>query len=231
MSEAEPTRRRVQPPMSAFIVDKTHIDLLIAAGLHGPRGLAVSPEWAWRKLSWFAVPYGDVRKAEPKTSYEEAVRELTSETADELGQLLVMENVASVAYRYSEAGRASYYGPEVAAGMEELALPSLPGPTEAYYLEPYRYSDPGYRLNAAEILQALDCFEYQSCEHDEWPRSETLQFCDALRHAVCSRLGEGPWEWDAGEVARARAALPSPASTTSGRSRRRSASARRSTGI
>jgi hypothetical protein len=188
--------------MSAFIVDKTHIDLLLAAGLHGPRGIAVSPDSAWRGLRWFAVPYGDVRHTE--LSYDEAYRELTVENADEVGQLLVMENVASVAYRYSEPGRASYYGPEVAANMEELALLELPGPgpADAYYLEPYRYSDPGYRLNAGEILQALACYEYQSCEHDDWPRSETAQFCYALQQAVCVRLTEGPWNWDADELAK-----------------------------
>lgn len=65
--------------MSAFVVNKRHIDAIITAGLtHNPS----------RDLSW---------------DFDENRQELTRETANRVGAMLWAENIASVRYRYADA--------------------------------------------------------------------------------------------------------------------------------
>ncbi len=64
--------------MSAYVVDREHVDLMVRLALEGPAGVAVGPDAAWH-----------------------APRSLSAD-ADELGALLVAECVASVAHRYGE---------------------------------------------------------------------------------------------------------------------------------
>ena len=172
--------------MSAWIVDREHIDVLIVAGLRGPRGQAVSPDSAWHALRWFdAEP--DVRNG--LDWYQEHRRELTAMSADDVGRMLWLENVASVAHRYPNDGPNDRPGPRDFCDADA---------------EIYSYRDPGYRPSAGEILQTIGCYVYQSCEHPGWRSSEARQFCDALQDAVCATLYEGPWGWDAETLAKAR---------------------------
>jgi hypothetical protein len=42
----------------------------------------------------------------------------------------------------------------------------------------------------------LDCYEYQSCEHDGWDDSATKRFCNSLRHSLTASLpgyNAAPW--------------------------------------
>ena len=58
-------------------------------------------------------------------------------------------------------------------------------------------------FDAAKILAAISCYEYQACEHPEWLASEAKAFCDALRmHMIRMLPGYGGvWEvTDASEV-------------------------------
>ena len=92
--------------------------------------------------------------------------------ASEVGRMLLLENHRSVAYRYSE-------------------------PVE---LVTYEYVRAGWavgRIDPVKILGALYCFEYQSCECDDWKQSEAFAFCDALRHRAIHKLpgyDAGPWD-------------------------------------
>lgn len=79
---------------------------------------------------------------------------------DAAGQILWAENVRSVNARYQED-------------------------TE---IEPYTYQRPGRRLSAVEALKALDCYEYQSCEHPGWPSSSAHALCQALRKRLIATL-------------------------------------------
>lgn len=100
---------------------------------------------------------------------------------DNIGQMLVDECVRSVSHRYP--------GDDVAAG-------ELPGPTDAYYLQPYKHRIPGAALPAVWILSAIHCFDYQGCEHPEWPDSEAYAFLKALEaHWIRKVPGysDAPW--------------------------------------
>lgn len=158
--------------MSAFMVDKEHIDLLVDVAYTGPRGVVVQPG------SWYA-PY--VGTGPERHSF-------TREDQTPVGQMLVTENLHSIAARYPDT----------------LETGELPGPMEQYYELPYVYRQPRYRLTAVEALKAIDCYEYQACEHEAWMGSEAREFCQRLRRALIGSLDgydRAPWSWSAEHIA------------------------------
>ena len=59
-------------------------------------------------------------------------------------------------------------------------------------------------MGVVEALKALDCYEYQSCEHPEWETSEAFEFCRAMRNLLIGCLpgyDAAQWEWDDAPVA------------------------------
>lgn len=105
--------------MSAWIVERGHIDVLVAAG-----------------VGYQVIPVTD---------------------AVGTGARLWRENHESVNFRYREDESTPAYGP-------------APHPTE--------------RLHPVAVLKALDCYDYQSCEHDGWASSAAAEFTTLLRLAV-----------------------------------------------
>lgn len=197
--------------MSAFVVDKEHVDLMVQLALHGPSGRAVSPDTAWHRPSWYA---GDPEEAYAEAGGGEdgwkAINAIRREIGlhDEpdafpfqrghvlgpsaLGQMLVMECVASVGHRYP--------GDEIA---------ELPGPRRCYWTEPYVFERQPYTPTAVEALSAIACYRYQSCEHPGWKDSEAFAFCDVLEQACIGALPgyrDAPWCWDSGKIAERHAA-------------------------
>ncbi len=81
-------------------------------------------------------------------------------TAERVGAMLWAENVASFNHRYSEEEWEEVYQFEL--------LPGTPDPVA--------------------VLKAVQCYEYQSCEHGEWRDSEAKAFCEALTHAAIKAL-------------------------------------------
>lgn len=143
--------------MSAFIVGKEHINAMITAGL----------SVRYKPLRWF---------------HDGKWHELTFDTADQVGQMLLDENVKSVSYLYSEDD-----------------ITNLPGKTDAEWLIPFKYHPiAGDQMPALWAIKITGCYEYQSCEHPEWKDSEAKAFCEALKEAkLCSIDGydDAPWEW------------------------------------
>lgn len=176
--------------MSAFVVGKAHVDLMVKVGLEGPRGRAVRPDTAWYGVRWSAErPESDWTLAD----WQRAHRTLDATNADEVGDMLVRENVRSVMHCYPDTREG---GP-------------IPGPCDDYWREPYRYPFTframGYRMTAVEGLKAVRCYEYQSCECPDWRESEAFRFCEALTSALVSALpgmDEAPWDWSQDELAR-----------------------------
>lgn len=173
--------------MSAFIVDKAHIDALVAAGLMGDYGC---------KLTW----------ANEEGAYDGS-RKLDHTTADRVGRMLWAENVISVDHRYSPEGRVAYYGEGWENGPD-FQLPgryveeAIPGTTETLsvpeyaYLDEYRFPVGTRAPSPVATLKAIDCYEYQSCEHAGWKDSEAKRFCEALRDDMITRLpgySEASW--------------------------------------
>lgn len=102
-------------------------------------------------------------------------------TADRVGRDLWRENCISVAYRYPDC-----------------APDDLPGPVPTPDPEEYEYADPrlGFPKPVA-VLAALDCLEYQSCEHPGWRESAAHEFCRSLRLAAIRHLpGYDDAEWE-----------------------------------
>jgi hypothetical protein len=150
--------------MSAFIVSKEHIDALVTAGMASRYG----------EMSWRA---GDERHS------------LSHSTTSTVGAMLWAENVASVEYRYSPPGREQTYGEgfgEAVTGSDlpgtfqlEMIAPGVEPVSVPQWFSEYRYTRRA--LSPVEVLKAIDCYEYQSCEHPEWDESEAKAFCDSLR--------------------------------------------------
>ena len=162
--------------MSAFMVNKRHVDFLVTAGLR----LVRPPSGA---IGWFApaevcpethqrgAPWGPAAQDEASRRR----RELTRETASLVGAMLWAENRRSVDHRYDE---------------EELE--------DCYEFAEYHghYRQHG-EIKPVDVLSALRCYEYQSCEHPEWEASEAHAFCEALRQLAIRSLhgySAGPWE-------------------------------------
>ena len=145
--------------MSAFVVDKSHINAMIQAGLAA----------GGRYNSGFYWYYQDERK------------QLDHENADEIGQMLLDENIKSVSYRY-----------------EDSPITELPGRIDANYILPFIHSPFGRIPKPIEALKITSCYEYQTCEHPEWETSEAKAFCQALKENTIDMLPgyeEAPWEW------------------------------------
>lgn len=157
--------------MSAFVVTTAHIDLLVKAALQtsiGPYGY---------RFIWFAKdPDGlddDPNDAQASDGfaegapwgslawYDENRRELTTANAEEVGAMLLAENMRSVNHRYAD---------------DEI--------------EPvYQFrSTPDPRFDPVKVLKAIDGYAYQSCEHQGWQRSEAKRFIEALQARMISRL-------------------------------------------
>ncbi len=157
--------------MSAFMVGARHIDALMTAGIELLGN-------SWGRLRWLApateYAEGTHERGEPwgPNAIEECNkrrRELTVFTAGRTGAMLLAENRRSVDHRYDE--------------HEEE--------------EPYTYNRFERRLSPVEVLKAIACYEYQSCEHPEWQESEAHAFCEAFRHAMIGKLpgyDEAAWE-------------------------------------
>ena len=176
-------------PVSAFVVAEAHLDYLIAAGLRYGHD-------ADRTLRWHVpdppLPT-DHRRGEPwgptAIAHAEATeRQLRPDTADAVGEMLLVQNersydhrhagqhpTARLAYRFTERGRWAKVEGRVDAGWLMR----------------------GVRLEPVAALKALSCYEYQSCEDPGWQGSEARAFCDSLRRCLIAALPgyeAAPWD-------------------------------------
>lgn len=183
--------------MSAYMVDPIHIDLLVKVALRGPEGRTVSPGTAWHSPRWSKVTDAELAEmvwSEAAEQFHGVTFDGTgymgadAMTPDQLGLMLITENLASINYRY----------PDTLGNFEVL-----PGPIGVDWAA-YTYNNPRYRLTAVEALKALDGYEYQACEHPSWRTSEAFRFCQSLRSAVIGCIpgyDTAPWTWSTAEVA------------------------------
>jgi hypothetical protein len=161
--------------MSAFIVGKAHIDALVIAAVYAEPGDCGPLTWFARELTedekTGAYQAGEPWGPEAPEIACEVRRQATPDQADRIGQILMRENRLSVNHRYNENE------------VEDI-----------YSFTPIKGT---VRVNPVMILKAIDCYEYQSCEHPGWEGSEAHAFCEALRRRMIRRLpgyDEAPWE-------------------------------------
>jgi hypothetical protein len=128
----------------------------------------------WYPLSYgYEVPDGFVRVS------------VRDESPDRLVAMLAGECVKSVSYRYPSD-----------------TPDTLPGPIDRYYTDPERltFERPRKVATIGEAINLVNGYEYQSCEHPDWRKSEAREFVIALLDALVSCLPEvqkaETWAWD-----------------------------------
>ena len=162
--------------MSAYVVSLAHVRQMVNLARYGPSDRAPQyPGDGWHGPAWaYRVPDGIVRLS------------TMDQSPDRLVSMLVSECVQSVSYRYPNDG------PD-----------ELPGPVDRYYLEPERltFERPRSHATAAQGINLVSGYEYQSCEHPGWFDSEARAFCESLRGSLVDTLHEvrqdETWEWTA----------------------------------
>lgn len=177
--------------MSAWVCDKEHFDVLVKAALHGASAQNTM-SGVRGPISWWQVDEAGAFAGWRRLYTVE--RDDTDEmTPSAFGQMLVNENVRSVAYRYPDTN------PDEG---------NMPGPVDAYYMGPYVYRDPGFTPTPGQVFKAIDCLDYQSCEHPGWRTSEAYAALASLRDAYCQQVDgydDAPWGFDARNLNTARA--------------------------
>lgn len=105
--------------------------------------------------------------------------------ADEFGRMLWAENLASIHYRYPDTLEGGQY----------------PGPLDfrAEHVEQYTYEPlngaAGLSRVAREVVHgAARCYDYQSCEHPEYEKSQASKFIALLIGLVACKGGHNAWE-------------------------------------
>ena len=158
--------------MSAFIVDKVHIDALVTAAME------LTPGEHSSGLRWIVPNPSKPGGYEAKElGYFDKIR------ASEVGQMLWAENLASIHGRYPDTAETDS---------------NYPGPAdfESYQVGRYEWEHVPGIIDPLAIVDAISCYEYQSCEHDGWRTSEAQIFCDALKDKMIRRLPRKMSVWE-----------------------------------
>ena len=93
-----------------------------------------------------------------------------------LGQILASQNRRSVNERYEEND----------------AIPE------------FSYQPPRESPSPVQLIKLCDCYDYQSCETDDWEKTEAYAICHALRERAIDRLpgyDEAAWSYEEGVTA------------------------------
>lgn len=128
--------------MSAYVVSPDTIDYLVTASR------------CWRLAEDGYLPY-DVRIL----------------TDNELGQVLLSENVRSVNCRYNETDV-----------------------TPAYEYRAVNFDS----IDPVTVLKSVQCVNYQSCETDDWQTTPAYQVLKAIESGAIANLSgyrSAPWGW------------------------------------
>ena len=98
---------------------------------------------------------------------------LGHENASEIGVMLLAENVRSLNHRY---------------GVSE------PVPDYTYLCRPDHFYP---EFGAANVLKAIECLDYQSCESPDWEQTTAYRFLEALKQTAIEQIPgyeEADWE-------------------------------------
>lgn len=134
--------------MSAYIVENEHINAIVTYALD-------------KQLSFWNP------RAKTRTT-------VTRHNAEEIGRILMDENVRSVGYRYD--GEIDDDEKNAGASYSFKRFPTM--------------------LTAVEIIKACHCLSYQSCETDDWESTLARRILDAVEgHATHELPGydAAPW--------------------------------------
>ena len=95
---------------------------------------------------------------------------------DFAAKMLYAENITSVNHRYNES-------PEYEALTYSKADYDL---HRSWFHNPHV----GHAERIAQVFKSIQCYEYQSCEHEGWEDSPAQKFCNDLRSAWGMKMFE-----------------------------------------
>lgn len=133
--------------MSAFIVDDIHINAMVSYAIEH------------RIRFWNPTAKDSV--------------EITTFNAEEIGRILLDENVRSVCHRYSD--------------IENDVKDTAAGYVFKYFATP---------LTAVEALKACHCLDYQCCETDDWKTTLACRIVATIESHAARRVPSydaAPW--------------------------------------
>ena len=143
--------------MSAFIVDAATIDVMLDCLKAAVSNVPHPTALYWRTAD------GQPRLFDQNDAGD-------SQKMSELGRMLLVENSRSVSVRYRE-------------GYNPCALLYVYRPTRReIWLRPT--NKPMVAITANAALKNIGCYEYQSCESDDWEETEAYRFCQALKERI-----------------------------------------------
>jgi hypothetical protein len=98
-------------------------------------------------------------------------REMLPDHPDLVGRMLWRENVKSIHARYPDT---------------ELNDANYPGPIDfkAATVDAYAFTTPPVDWNPSQLLHHIGCYDYQSCEHEEWESSASYALMRDLAAAL-----------------------------------------------
>ncbi|MFA5130647.1 MAG: DUF262 domain-containing protein [Patescibacteria group bacterium] len=91
-----------------------------------------------------------------------------------VAMMLWNENIKSVQDRYNERERSNLPG-TIADGQS------------GYKITPEAF-DIRFEIDPVQVLRSIACYEYQSCEHAGWEKSEAKNFCNSLKDKAINTL-------------------------------------------
>lgn len=148
--------------MSAYIVDPRTIDYLVT--------------WAINKREIYAYvsdEFGPTEYDHVRTGQRFDLRQLTP---NQLGQILLDENVRSVQARYPDD-----------------RTDNLPSPCDQSRIFAYRFQPVGHQL-APWVISSCDCLHYQSCETSDYEQTLGHAVMRAIRESAIKNLTiDAPW--------------------------------------
>lgn len=114
-------------------------------------------------------------------SFAKELHSMCQAEKNSIGQMLVNENYRSVNYRYGETKQPPNYTF-----------------TPVFSYEPRYSRGTGIRvtLTPVALLKLLDSYEYQTCETNDFEKSDAYKFCRSLRSALITQLNnyeDSPW--------------------------------------
>lgn len=155
--------------MSAFMVSKEHIDALVTAA-----STPADYHHSNGGLSWY---WGEGREHHAMLRYGDC------DEQNRVGAMLWAENLKSINARY----------PDTIDGE------NIPGPADFSPAEIviYEFEQLPGNVDPLVVLDALSCYEYQTCEHgDEWRASEAHAFCEYLRDKMIRMIPRKREVWE-----------------------------------
>ena len=154
--------------MSCYQVNKDTLDLLASASFWTDRQIYSRFKPETDRLNGLVQMYADGENV--LGIHATAQRE----TIQAIGEELMRANIKSVLERYDNDQTMISYDTYEA---EEIAK----------WQESTTYED---------VLGAIRCYEYQSCEAEDWNTSWAREYCNELRKNICAYLSADKWEYE-----------------------------------